>query len=69
MGGPPITITFFEMLGNFSFGDYFKRGDQSGLEFLTDKKWMGINPASLASRFISTTTKPPAFGRRISACR
>src|SRR3989339_2110283 len=47
--GDATHLTFFEMLGNWSLGDYFKNDSiKWSFEFLTDKKWLGIDLKMLA---------------------
>ncbi len=47
--GDPTHLTFFEMLGNWSLGDYWKEeAIKWSYEFLTSKKWLGFNPEKLS---------------------
>lgn len=47
--GDPSHLTFFEMLGNWSLGDYFKEeAIRMSHEFLTDSAWLGIDPTNLS---------------------
>ncbi len=52
--------TFFQMLGNWSLGDYFKKESIAfSYEFLTNPKWLGINKEKLAFTVYQGDSKVP----------
>jgi alanyl-tRNA synthetase len=52
--------TFFEMLGNFSFGDYFKRDAiRFAWELVTSEEWFGIEKDRLYATIFEGTAEVP----------
>jgi alanyl-tRNA synthetase len=59
--------TFFEMLGNFSFGDYFKRDAIAyAWEFVTGPQWLGIPAERLRVTVHHTDDEARRYWREIS---
>jgi len=52
--------TFFEMLGNWSLGDYWKKqAIEFSFEFLTSKKWLGLDKNKIAVSVFSGDKDSP----------
>ncbi len=59
--------TFFEMLGNFSFGDYFKRDAIAfAWEFVTSADYLGLDPARLRVSVHHSDEEARALWREIT---
>src|SRR6185436_1370797 len=59
--------TFFEMLGNFSFGDYFKKeAIEYAWEWVTSSRWLGIDPDRLYVTVHHTDDEARQLWRKIT---
>jgi len=59
--GDSSHLTFFEMLGNWSLGEYFKdEAIRMSWDFLTSPDWLGINPNSLSVTVFAGDDDVPA---------
>src|SRR5205809_7442031 len=59
--------TFFEMLGNFSFGDYFKKeAIEYAWEWVTSPDWLGIAPERLYVTVHHTDDEARQLWRKIT---
>jgi alanyl-tRNA synthetase len=59
--------TFFEMLGNFSFGDYFKQGAiEYAWEWVTSERFLGVDPDRLYVSVHHTDEEARKLWREIS---
>ncbi len=59
--GDTSHLTFFEMLGNWSLGDYFKQeAIEMSFEFLTDAKWLNLKIEDLAISVYEGDSQVPA---------
>jgi alanyl-tRNA synthetase len=58
--GDSFHLSFFEMLGNWSLGDYFKEESiQWSYEFLTSKEWLNIDEEKLSVTVFAGDEKIP----------
>ena len=59
--------TFFEMLGNFSFGEYFKKeAIEYAWEWVTSKEWLGIDPDRLYVTVHHSDDEARALWRKVT---